>query len=178
MKRRQYLATSSLGLLSVGGGCTAIGSGRGVPDGMSVETRHWAESLLKDGITARLGSGRQGPLLYETLLTGKETAAERLQQDAAETARTFVADTDFEHSYLAVVEYFGTSSSYWLELRSLERQESGIHVVVELESPRSRRDDLASHSLVIRITDDNAETPAEISAEAISCALIRCTDLA
>lgn len=178
MKRRQYLATSILGLLSLGSGCTALGFDTGVPDGMTVETRHWDQSLLKDGIPAQLELGREEPILYETLLRGQETAEERLQQDAPEPTRAFVVDTNFERSYLAVVEHLGSSSSDWLELRAVERQESGIHVVVELKSPwRGGFDDLSAHSLVIRITDDNEEKPADISAEGVSCGLLRCTDL-
>lgn len=175
MKRREFLATSSFGLLSVGSGCTALGLDTGVPDGMTVETRHWGSVVLEDGLAAELESGWDEPIIVETLLTRQETALERLEQESPATE--FAVETDFGQSYLAVIEYLGMSSSQWLELRSLERQESGIHVVAEVESPDSGTfDDLSPHSLVIRITEEDAERPANISAEVVSCGYIRCTD--
>ena len=63
MKRRQFFATSSLGLLSMGGGCTALGLDTGVPDEMTVETLHWGPVVLKDGLAAELESGWEEPII-------------------------------------------------------------------------------------------------------------------
>lgn len=175
MKRRRYLATSCLGVVSASSGCAALtGLRTSLPDGMTIDTHHSVRpEALKDGVAPEVQSVDQTPVIYETLLTDGETAFDRANTDSS--AYDFIRNTDFERSYIAVVEYFGTSSSRWLELRSIERGETDVHVVAEVKTPRSgTSDDLAMHSLVVRITEEDRERPSEISAEIVSCGLIQC----
>lgn len=174
MKRRRFLTISSLGVLSASGGCTALGFDRGVPDGTTVATRHWRSFILEDGAASEPWSGPKEPTISATILTDRETAMERLRRDSP--VAVFVDGTDFVRSYFAVVEYFGMSSSRYMELRSLERQESEILVTVEVKTPGEFiTGDLAPHSLVVRITEENRERPTELSTEFVSCGRVRCT---
>ncbi len=133
-----------------------------------------SSEALNDGIADEVQSVNQTPVIYETLLTDRETAFDRANTDSS--AYEFIRNTDFERSYIAVVEYFGTSSSRWLELRSIDRGDTDVHAVGEVKTPRSgTSDDLAIHSLVVRITEDDRERPSEISAEIISCGFIQCS---
>ena len=174
MKRRRYLATSCLGVLSASSGCAVVSGLRtSLPDGMTTDTHHSVRpEALRDGVAPNVQSGGRPPVIYETLLTDREMALERANTDSS--AYEFIRNTDFDRSYIAVVEYFGTSSSRWLELRSIERGEVDIHVVAEVKTPRSGvSDDQAIHSLLVRITEENRERPSEISAEIVSCGLLQ-----
>lgn len=175
MRRRRFLRVSALGVLSASGGCTALGFDRGVPDWTTVATRHWRSFVLEDGAASEPRSGPEEPAISAAILADRETATERLRRDSP--AAEFVDGTDFERSYLAVVEYFGMSSSKELALRSLERRESAVHVTVEVKTPgKFVTADLVPHSLVVRITEENGARPTKISTEFVTCRRIRCTD--
>ncbi len=73
-------------------------------------------------------------------------------------------DTDFERSFLVVVQY-GRQSATWLELDRIERTDDGLDIVARVEEPSGGYgDDLAIHSLLVRITDRRAGVPDHVSA--------------
>lgn len=175
MKRREFLSLSSVGLLTASSGCTALGLDTGVPEGMTVESHHWATAALEKGVETARRSGVREPIIAVVVLDDQATASDRI--DPESPAADFIVETDFERSYVALVEYFGTSSSKWLEYRSIELRDSELHVVAEVVSPDGATfDNLAIHSLALRITDGNHGVPSGISAEVVSCGFIRCTD--
>lgn len=163
MNRRRFLALSSLGLLTAGSGCAALESDSGLPPGMTITTQHWRGWILKDVLTE---DTKEPPTIAGTILTTKETALEQIHHDTP--TKAFVEATDFTTSYLTAIEYFG-SSSYTLEVHSINRQEANIHVQV---TERSQSDyitaDLAPQYLFIRITEETSKQPTNISTEIVS----------
>lgn len=165
MNRRRFLTLSSLGLLTASSGCTAMGSESSLPPGMTITTRHSREGILKDELID-LTELRDPLYIAGTLLTTEEAALAQIQHDSR--VKALVEETDFTTSYLAVIQYYG-SSSYSLEVHSIDRKESSIHVRFE-ERPESEfiTADLSSHYLVIRVTEENPKPPTDISAELVS----------
>lgn len=175
MNRRKFLSRTSLGVLSASSGCAALELNTGTPEGMTIESRQWARVTLENGVEGDMEAGEDAPVIATSIIGNQETAENRI--DSESPAAAFIFETDFENAYIAVVEYYGMSSSNDLELRSLERGDSTIHIVAEVkESSGGTLDDQSIHSLVLRITDEEAGVPDESSAEVVSCGFIRCTD--
>jgi hypothetical protein len=70
----------------------------------------------------------------------------------------FLANTDFEDSYLIIVQN-GMQSETELVLDTISRRKKGIHLDISIHSPQSGPDDLLIHSLLIKITDENKGVP-------------------
>ncbi|USZ72475.1 hypothetical protein [Natronosalvus halobius] len=161
MDRRRFLTGVAMGSVSVAG-CLGAGESLDLPDGMTVETHHRVGShLIDDGLEP---SGER-PHSYQTILTDRSAAQERMRdgnrdenEDENETME-FVAETDFDRSYLVVVVARSWSSQHWLEVREIERTEAGIHVSIVTESDDPTVDDAAVHSIAIRITDEEGDEP-------------------
>ena len=159
MNRRPFLAL-------VGGGLAAGGAAFGwrwyrspsLPRGMSVETLHLEREVFLHEFSAVDGWREE----RYVLLGAEETAIERIDQiDAVET---FVRETDFEESYVLVVQN-GMQSDPDLELDAIERTDSGLWVALSIDAPLlGVNDDLVTHSLLIRVTDEEGP-PDDVAIE-------------
>ncbi|WP_312908003.1 hypothetical protein [Natronosalvus caseinilyticus] len=164
MNRRRFLTGVAMGSVSVAG-CLGTGESPALPDGMTVETHHRVGSHLADD---GLEPSGERPHSYQTIITDRSTARERMRDgDGGEgegknknEITEFVAETDFDRSYLVVVVARAWSSQHWLEVRDIERTEDGIHVSIASDSDEPTVDDAAVHSLAIRITDEGDEPDA------------------
>lgn len=162
MNRRRFLTVAGLGVGTAGG---YVGwrwyRSPSVPDGMRVETKH----LERDVLTKR--SSRNRNFLewreeYRTLIPDKRDADEQIIDDDPVTS--FLDSTDFEDSYLIVVQN-GMQSEMELFLDAISRREDGIHLDISIDSPRGGPDDLLIHSLLIRIIDDVGGVPENVSVD-------------
>lgn len=96
---------------------------------------------------------------YSTVISD-ETTAETVLTDADPPA-SFVAATDFADSYLVIIQT-GAQSAAELTLDTLDWADDHLHVEASIEYPDGPQgDDLVTHSLLIRITDE--ELPEEVS---------------
>lgn len=157
MQRRTFLALGGVGLgaTSVYAGWTVFSSPT-IPDGMEVETLYVegdvsAEHFSRDH--GHMDSGEE----YATIIETEETADREMSGD--ESVTEFIADTDFSASYLVVVQN-AMQSMPDLELDSIHRRDEGLRIDVSIDAPWSGvDDDLITHSLLIRITDDESGAP-------------------
>jgi hypothetical protein len=160
MNRRQFL--SGIVTMPIGmAGCLGTVDDPDTPDGLIFETQHRVGSHLVDD---DLGPSGERPRSYQTIITNRSTAQERMRDEDEITE--FIQETDFDQSYLVVVIAGAWQSGYWLELREIERTEHGIRVSVVTDSPDEPvGDDAAVHSLVIRVTDEESGEPDEVAVE-------------
>lgn len=132
-----------------------------VPDGMTVETRHWASDVLEEGLWYLKQERDDPPGTYHLLIAGRATADERVDPD--DETEGFVRETDFERSYVVLVQNM-MQSARWLELRGITREESGLEVSVTTEEPEEPYgDDAVVHSFAIRITDERSGVPDDLT---------------
>jgi hypothetical protein len=163
MHRRTVLASGGVGLASLFGGCSAVGTvvdeSPSVPSGMSTEELHVVDDVLPE-------SGQRRTPGYKETVSRVFTEGEGANQDISsdEVPTSFLAETDFGESFLVVVQY-GRQSATWLELDRIERTNGGLDIVVDVGEPSGGYgDDLATHSLLLRITDRRAGVPDHVSA--------------
>lgn len=166
MKRRRLLALSELGALTSLSGC---GVGRGwcskrralfsdapeTPDGMTVETANWS-----DGLIDSRGRVRPFAVVVTSVAEAKEVVALLRTNREDYDPITFIEETNFEESYLILVEWMGSSSSDDLTLSRIERREKGVHVTTELiEAYGAKLADMSAHSLFVRVIDEQENAP-------------------
>lgn len=154
VRRRRLLATA---LAAAVGSVGCLGAGRrsAVPEGMTVETRHWTADLLGAGVDAGTS---------HALLASSSAVDERIDHETARAieADEFLDGTAFETSYLLVVQHT-TQSARWLELQAIERRERGVDVAIRTGSPDDEYgDDAVVHALAVRITDEAASVPEDV----------------
>ncbi len=162
MNRRQVLAFAGFGV-GVPGGYLAWNwddsSSPRLPDGVAVETLYLTRNAFDD---RTLESGPREET--RTVVADPETAAAELVDE--EFVTSFVEDTDFDQSYLVVVQT-GMQSEPDLALSDVERTDDGVHLDLVVDHPRGRGvdDDLATHSLLVRITDEKADVPESVTVD-------------
>lgn len=161
MRRRTVLAGSGVALTSLLGGCFALSSSPddppSLPSGMSVREAHVPGDVLPD-------SRERRKRIYDRetvhrLFTERDDATASIASDRAPD--DFLAETDFEESFLLVVQY-GTQSAKYLELDRVERDDDGLRFRVVTRLPPSNgsyADDLQIHTLFLAVTDPNAGAP-------------------
>lgn len=170
MERRRLLALGGLSVLTSLSGC-AVGRGwcskrRALssdppesPAGMTVETASWSMDLV---------APRGGDRPYTVVATSRTEANETVVFPRGELEdldpRTFIEQTNFDNSYLILVEWMGTSSSDKLSLSRIERQEQGVHLTAEVIEPcGARAGDISVHSLFVRVSDERTEAPERVT---------------
>lgn len=163
MNRRRFLAGATVLPVAVAG-CLGRGENPDTPNQMAVESRHWTGIVFEDTkqVAKRLEL-EDKPIAYHEIITDREAAEDRIER---EDGGEFIEEPDFDESYLVVIAAGYWSSSDEFELAEIDRTESGLHVGVRVESPDDEQlDDLAPHSLAVRVTDEQAVVPDEISIE-------------
>jgi hypothetical protein len=162
MKRRAFLVFGGLGLGTAGGylGWRWYRS-PSLPDGMRVETRHVEGDVFTDD-GPRGGGSLEWQEEYHTVIRDTE-AIDRESIDDESVVR-FLDDTDFEASYLVVVQN-GMQSEMELVLDAISRREDGLYLDISIDSPRSGPDDLLVHSLLVRVTDEGGGVPEDVSVD-------------
>lgn len=166
VNRRRFLAAVATGSVPVAG-CAGreiriqvLPEGPVVPDGVTVETRHWSRDALDSD---PLSSSRTlGPTVGCHVLVAHRSAAES-RVDADAEAAAFVRETDFERSFVVVAQNM-MQSARWLELRRIDRVDGGLEVrVVTREPDEPYGDDATVHTLAIRVTDQRSDVPSELA---------------
>lgn len=159
MKRRTVLAAGGLAVVGTGGYLYSwLSHSPTIPDGMAVETLYVTQPVF-----AEQQYERPGVRESESLLVRDETAAEELFVES-ESIQQFVTDTDFEQSYVAVVDH-RRSSSWDLYLETIERvspDELSVTAIAQ-NWPPGQVDDLGIHVLLLRITDEEHPVPDDIT---------------
>ena len=162
MNRRRFLAFCGLGIGTAGG---YIGwrwyHSPSIPDGIKVGTQHIEGDIFAEG------SSRDTEFLewqeeYWTVISDREEVDSEITDD--ESISPFLDDTDFEDSYLIVVQN-GMQSEMELVLDAISRREYGLHLNISIDPPQSGPDDLLTHSLLIRVTDENEGVPDKVSVD-------------
>jgi hypothetical protein len=96
----------------------------------------------------------------QTLITKRKEVNREIIDE--ESISPFLNDIDFKNSYLIVVQN-GMQSEMELVLDGIFQREYGLHLNVSIDSPRGGPDDLLTHSLLIRVINEDGEVPEEIS---------------
>lgn len=163
MHRRTYLSTAGAGIGVVGGGYLGWSQylSRSAPTELTVET------LYVDRDVSSTSFSRDGKSLawkeeYHTVIADVDTAESELADIDSLTA--FVDDTDFDESYLVVVQN-GMQSEPELVLDTIERRADGIEIELSIDAPRGVDDDLVIHSLLIRVTDTRDGVPETVAVD-------------
>lgn len=178
MNRREAMKIAALGPTLGFSGCSSVVDGHTedttLPDGMAVETAHWSDRILTfhrrapPDVYENPDAPEKLVNPYPAVFVDRTRAKNRLQspdQDSIEEAIAFVEATDFERSYVIVIDWGYSSSSDTLSLDRIEHTEhDGLHVHTRLEQPDTRLSDGSLHSLAIRVTDTAVPYPAEVSA--------------
>lgn len=160
MDRRRFLSSTALIVTTGLVGCLGSENHPHLPDGMSVETHHTVGSHLTEDTIGP--SGERGRT-YETVITDRETAQDRMKN--TEEITNFIQETDFDQSYLVLVDAAAWPSGKWLELAEIERTDNGLQIVIVVASPDEPvGDDAAVHSLAIRITDEQSGPSENVDA--------------
>jgi len=159
MKRRTVLAAGGLAVLGTGGYLYSwLSHSATIPDGMTVETLYVTQPVFTEQQYERPGVRES-----ESLLVSDETAAEELFVES-ESVQQFVTKTDFEQSYVVVVDH-RRSSSWDLYLDSIERVSPDKLSVTGVAQnwPPEQVDDLGVHVLLLRITDEEHPVPDNLT---------------
>ena len=154
-----------------------IGAGVGILGGYVAWNRYQSPSL-PDGIDSKTlyvtgnvfgepdrEDGAPGPREQRQRVIGdEESATEGITFD--ESAVEFAEETDFDDSYLIIVQT-GMQTEPDLELKGISRIADGLHLAVSVEHPWGRgvNDDLGTHSLLIRVTDERNGIPESVSVD-------------
>ncbi len=161
MNRRNFLALGGLGIGAAGGyfGWRWYSPSR--PDGMEVETQHFERDVLSEN------SSRESDFLewkeeYQTTVTDRDAARRELID--SDPVTSFLNNTDFDESYLLVVQN-GMQSEMELVLDGVSRQGDTLHLNVTITSPQGGPDDLLIHSLLIRVIDEERGVPEDVSVD-------------
>jgi len=117
---------------------------------MEVATQHFERDVLSED------SSRESDFLewkeeYQTIVAERDAARRELID--SDSVTSFLNDTDFDESYLIVVQN-GMQSQMELVLDGISRQEDSLHLNVTINSPQGGPDDLLTHSLLIRVIDE------------------------
>lgn len=163
MKRRRFIDLGGVSFLAAASGCASVyGRFSGapqLPDGMTVETVHWSHGLLEEG------DGTFAVVVTSAAAATDEVSLLRTSREDLDPIE-FIEQTDFDTSYLVVVEWIGGSSSYSLELDRITRRDFGLHVGAEVVVPNGpATDDFSPHSLVIRVTDEREDAPESVTVD-------------
>lgn len=159
MNRRQVLAVATIGVVGPTAGCLDLifGEDYTIPDGMEVNVRY-GERVLEDGLS------ETGTNPYHTLITDRATAEDQLLTGTP-LGGTFAENTEFPDEFLVVVEY-GASSDFDLKLIEIERMNGTLQITLSEGAPDGEHvDDMAVHSALIQITDEQEGVPDEVMVE-------------
>ncbi|WP_255171410.1 hypothetical protein [Natrononativus amylolyticus] len=132
-----------------------------VPESMTVETEHWPKDILEKGLWYQQREQEEPPSNYYTVIADKKAVGKKIAEDV--DAEEFTSETDFDQSYLLVVQNM-MQSARWLELQRINQREEGVDVDVVTESPdEDYADDATVHSLLIRVSDQTEGVPTELN---------------
>ncbi|MFC7216218.1 hypothetical protein ACFQO4_19330 [Saliphagus sp. GCM10025334] len=161
MDRREYLGRSTVVLSTLVGGCLSSETEPSAPEGMTVETEHWPKDILEKGLWYQHREREEPPSNYYTIITEKKAVGKKIVEDD-DAVEEFTHKTDFDQSYLLVVQNM-MQSARWLELQRINQRGESVEVDVVTESPdEDYVDDATVHSLLIRVTDPKG-VPTELN---------------
>ena len=161
MNRRNFLALGGLGIGAAGGYFGWHYRPLSIPDGMEVETQHFERDMLSEN------SSRESDFLewkheYQTIITERDAACRELID--SDSVTPFLDNTSFDESYLIIVQN-GMQSEMELVLDGISRQGESLHLNVTINSPQGGPDDLLTHSLLVRIIDEERGVPERVSVD-------------
>jgi len=163
--RRAVLYGVGSTVMAVGiGGCLGLGNDKetvpspSIPEGMTVETLYDKRDFIRDTPSLR-GGPIEAYEVVEVLIRDSETAKESFV--GYEELDTFVERTGFTDSYLLLIQY-ATRPAEDLHLDSIEQHNNGMQVTIYVED-NPGGDALATHSLLLRITEPVNEIPESVA---------------
>ncbi|MFC4406965.1 hypothetical protein [Haloarchaeobius iranensis] len=167
MRRRTVLAGGGATFTTLLGGCfsadTLVDDSPSLPPGLSVTTEHVVWDVLPDSRDRRERLYDGGTV--HRLFTERENATRAIS--APNLPASFLDETDFDESFVVVVQY-GRQSATWLELDRIERTDDGLDIVARVAEPSGGYgDDLAIHSLLLRVTDPAGGVPESLRATVV-----------
>lgn len=155
MDRRRVLSGGSLVVATGLAGCVGALASR--PD-TDTDTLHVESDVWGDTEGSR----------PDTRAFGEQaTALERVVGPEAERFAAFVRGTDFESSYLALVQGIGVGSGTVLTLRETERIDDTLYVTIDEWPPEDdepRPGAIFVHSLTTRVARDERGLPETVAA--------------
>lgn len=155
MNRRRVLSGGSLVVATGLGGCVGTLAPRPDtdPDTLHAESDVWGDAEGSRPATRAVGE--------------QATALERAVGPEADRFAAFVRETDFEASYLALVQGIGVGSGTVLTLRETERVDDTLHLTVDEWPPEDdepRPGAVSVHSLTTRVARDERGLPEAVAA--------------
>lgn len=153
--RREFVRTASLGVTAGLAGC--LDASGGTPEEVEVARQQWSVSIVRPGYRQ---SDTELPV-YSVYRTAAAARAEidadgRIERysdtDAGPEVATFVEETEFDRSTLVLVRAQRVSDVQ-LEIRSVERTQTGLRVEIGVDKPANGGDVGVLYSLLLRITD-------------------------
>ncbi len=158
MRRRTLLVLCGFGVCSVSG-CTRRDS-RSTYGARSVESRFFDGDVLAASAPRPAGALRESRDEYHAIVDSAATAEAILVDNGS--VRSFVGDTDFDRSYLVVVQNV-MPHGLALRLDDLSRRDDVVNLDVSVAGQPSGYDVLETHSLLVRVTDGDERTPERAS---------------
>ncbi|WP_436346406.1 hypothetical protein [Natronorubrum sp. FCH18a] len=161
MNRRQVLAVVGA-RAGVSGGYFAWDwyQSPSLPDGMDVDTLYVTGNVFGEPAREHHDVGPRDEY-HRTIEDGEAAGSEIIFDDSA---MAFAEETDFDDAYLIVVQT-GMQTDPDLALKTISRTDDGLYLNVVVEHPwwRGVDDDLRTHSLLIKITDEKDDSPESVS---------------
>lgn len=155
MNRRRVLSGGTLVLATSLAGCVGTLAPR--PD-TDADTLHVESDVWGDADGSRPDTRAFGE---------RATALERAVGPEADRFAAFVRETDFEASFLALVQGIGVGSGTVLTLRGAERVDDTLHVMIDAWPPQDdepRPDAIFAHSLATRVSRGERGLPDAVAA--------------
>ncbi|WP_233710802.1 hypothetical protein [Natronococcus pandeyae] len=162
MNRRKFLVIGGLGFGTGGYFTWNWYQSPSLPDGMNVDTLYVRGNVFGEPSPEDHQVGPREE--HHRIIEDEETAAGEIT--FGDSAIEFVEETDFDNSYLIIIQT-GMQTEPDLALEAISRTDGGLHLDVTVEHPwwRGVNDDLGTHSLLIRVTDEKDDTPELVSVD-------------
>ena len=163
MKRRQVFSIVGIGV-GVSGGYFAWDwyQSPPLPAGLAVDTRYIQGNAFGEPAQEHRDLGPREE--YHRIIRNEETAADEIEFN--DSVVEFAEETDFSESSLIVVQT-AMQTNPDLALESISRTNDGLSLDVTVEHPwwRGDHDDLGTHSLLIRTTDEKDDSLESVSVD-------------
>lgn len=155
MKRRQFLACSTLGLSASLAGCST----RSLPAPQNgADTRHFSSGVWSN-------PGRDSDTrIFERVDPALE---HRLETDSGRAFEAFARNTDFQNEYLALVQGIGAGAGHSLTVREKSREGAALELVIDEWPPEAnepRPSAIFYQAVATRCASNGEQPPSHIDA--------------
>lgn len=153
MKRRQFLASSTLGLSACLAGCSM----RSPPAPQNdAETRHFSTDVWSD----------HGYVPDTRIFESADSALEhRVETDGGSAFETFARNTDFQNEYLALVQGIGVGAGNSLTVREKRPEGTALEITIDEWPPETNEpwpSAIFYQALATRCANNGEQPPSHI----------------